>query len=69
MGLHYQGYLLNCDPMPLMDGRFGAQIVITSKRGEIVIEKLFPSLEAFSNRYDAIEYARRWGKAWVDDNE
>lgn len=67
--LHYQGYLLKCGPMVLADGRFGAHVAITLQTVNSVIEKGYPSLEAFADEDDAIEYAKRWGKAWIDDNE
>jgi hypothetical protein len=62
----YLGYLFICEPMVLDDGRFGAQILIRSNNGILITENRFPSLEDFSNEHDAIEYAKRWGKAWVD---
>lgn len=67
--VHYRRYLLACEPRSLPDGRFGAQIAITLENGRLVIEKRFPALEIFSDERDAIEYAKRWGRAWVDENE
>jgi hypothetical protein len=64
----YKGYLFDCEPMPLTDGRFGAQIII-SKDGvwEPVTSKRFPALENFPTEDEAIEFSKQWGKQWVDD--
>lgn len=67
--IHYQGYVFECAPIPLADGRFSARIAIVSHRGKTVIECQLPALAAFGVEDAAIEYAKRWGKAWVDDNE
>ena len=63
----YHGYLLHCDPMPMADGRFGAQVVIANEEGSSHLDRLFPSLEYFETEGDAVAYAKAWGIRWVDD--
>ncbi|TAM15921.1 MAG: hypothetical protein EPN65_16535 [Pandoraea sp.] len=62
-------YLLHCDPMPMADGRFGAQVVIvTGHDGPALVERRFSALEYFEVEDEAVRYARKWGEAWVRDN-
>ncbi|KVD57296.1 hypothetical protein WI87_18825 [Burkholderia ubonensis] len=62
-------YLMHCDPMPFADGRFGAQVVITTGHdGSAVVERRFPALGEFDTEEEAVEYARQWGRTWIDDN-
>jgi hypothetical protein len=63
-------YLLHCDPMPMpmADGRFGAQVVIYSEEGTETVARRFPALEEFATEKEAVEHARAWGHAWVKDN-
>ena len=66
-GFKYGRYLLRCDPMPMADGRFGAQVVVTSEEGNDHVERPFPSLGEFNTEADAVAHARAWGVRWVDD--
>lgn len=62
-------YLLDCDPMPMADGRFGAQVVITTGHdGAVISSRRYPSLEYFKTEAEAVEYAKEWGKAWIREN-
>ncbi|AOY99919.1 hypothetical protein BKK81_12190 [Cupriavidus sp. USMAHM13] len=62
-------YLLDCDPMPMADGRFGAQVCITTGHdGAELITRLYPSLDHFATEEEAVSYARDWGRAWIRDN-
>lgn len=67
-GFRYGRYLFHCDPMPLADGRFGAQVVVASEDGADHVERLFPSLAEFPTEADAVAHAKAWGIRWVDDN-
>lgn len=65
----YKGYALDCDPMPMKDGRFGAQVAIwrfpigTGEKGQFLT-----TLGYFDTEADAVEHARTIGARWVDDN-
>lgn len=67
-GIKYRGFLLHCDPMPMADGRFGAQVVIATEEGYEHVERSFPALGYFSAEEEAVAYAKEWGKSWVDDH-
>jgi hypothetical protein len=69
--VHHNGteYLMHCDPMPMADGRFGAQVVIISGHdGPELIERRFPALDEFDTEEEAVEHSRKWGRAWIADN-
>jgi hypothetical protein len=62
-------YLLHCDPMPMADGRFGAQvIIIRGHDGSELIERRFPALDYFDTEEEAADYARHWGAQWIEDH-
>lgn len=62
-------YLLHCDPMPMADGRFGAQVIVISGHdGPALVERRFPALEYFDTEDEAVQYARDWAKAWISEN-
>jgi hypothetical protein len=62
-------YLMHCDPMPMADGRFGAQVVIIKGHdGPVVIERRFPALDYFDTEAEAVEHARQWGGGWIVGN-
>lgn len=63
----YRACVLACDPMPMADGRFGAQVVIYDHRGAEVQTRRFPALEYFAEEKDAVEHAYKVGKQIVDD--
>jgi hypothetical protein len=66
-GFFYNGYELHCDPMKMMDGRFGAQVFICDDRGSERLERQFPALEYFATEKEAVDHAYAFGKRWVDD--
>ena len=66
-GFRYKQYLLHCDPMPMADGRFGAQVTIASEEGNHHVDRRFPSLDEFDTEGEAVAYAKAWGIRWVDD--
>ena len=66
-GFTYRGFRLLCDPMPMADGRFGAQVVVTIEEGAQHVERPFPSLDYFRTEAEAVAYARAWGQRWVDN--
>ena len=61
-----QGYLLQCDALPLGDGSFHAQVQITRYRdqADMGLTRLTPEL-AYATRAVAIEHARAWSVDWV----
>lgn len=62
-------FVLHCAPMPMADGRFGSQVVISSGHdGPELVERLFSSLAYFDTEAEAVEHAKQWGIRWVDDN-
>ena len=64
----YKGRILHCDPMPMADGRFGAQVTIASGHGSPGIsEQTFPALRYFDKEADAVEYAHDYGRRWIND--
>lgn len=66
----YRGYLLNCEPRQLVDGRFEAQAsVAVELAGHEVVVQHFPALEYFVTEVTAAEYAKRWATRWIDANE
>jgi hypothetical protein len=67
-GYKIGNYLLHCDPMPMADGRFGAQVVIYSQEGTETVARRFPALQEFATEAEAVEHARAWGAAWVKDH-
>lgn len=66
-GFNHLGYRLNCDPMPMADGRFGAQVTIESEEENQHIDRRYPSLEVFDSEAEAVDFAKVWGIRWVDD--
>lgn len=66
-GFNYRGYRLHCDPMPMTDGRFGAQVMIASEEGNQHVERKFPSLDEFDSEAEAVDCAKAWGIRWVDN--
>jgi hypothetical protein len=67
-GFKYRGFTLGCDPMPLADGRFSAQVVIGREEGGQHVDRSFPALPEFPTEAEAVQYAKEWGKRWVDDH-
>ncbi len=67
-GFKYKDYLLECDPMPMADGRYGSQVTVRGADGSEAIERRFPALDYFSTELEAVEHAKYWGKSWVDDH-
>jgi hypothetical protein len=62
-------YLLHCDPMPMADGRFGAQAIVSNgHNGPALIERRFPALEYFTTEDEAVAYAREWALNWIREN-
>jgi len=64
-----QGYLLRCVAIPLENGGFHAQVQITrySDKSDMGTTSFTPEV-AYSTRAIAIEHARAWSVAWVDNN-
>lgn len=67
-GFNYKGFKLACDPMPMANGNFGAQVVIYSDIGEETITRRYPALEYFSTEKDAVGHGHAVGK-WIVDEE
>ncbi len=67
-GFKYKDFLLDCDPMPMSDGRFGSQVTVRSVGGPIAIERRFPALDYFLTEQEAVDHAKYWGISWVDEN-
>lgn len=61
-------YELHCDPMPMADGRFGAQVVIYTNEVGKLVERRFPALDYFDTEAEAVAHARGWGERWIEDN-
>ncbi len=68
-GVKYKGYRLNCEPMLLTDGRYGAQIIISSATGDAMLERALPSLDEFGTEEEAFEHSKQYGQRWVDDHQ
>lgn len=67
-GFRHKDYLLHCDPMPLRNGRFGAQVRVESGHGgATMFNRLFPSLGDFATEAEAVEHAKQVGMRWIDD--
>ena len=64
----YRDYLLTCQPMRQLDGRFQARVVITSLAGDRTRSQRFFDLEVFDSEDAAVEHARESGMKWIDDN-
>lgn len=65
----YKGRILHCDPMPMDDGRYSAQVTISSGHGDPEIsEQKFPALRHFAKEEDAVEYAHDHGKRWINEH-
>lgn len=62
----YRGRQLRCDPMPMADGKFGAQLVVTHRDGAADVDTSFPSLGYFDTEGDAVAYAKAFGVKHVD---
>lgn len=56
-----------CDPMPMADGRFGAQVMIGNEEGASHVERMFPALDYFKTEAEAVTHAKAWGVRWVDN--
>lgn len=66
-GFKYRGFILHCDPMPMADGRFGAQVAIANEEGKSHLERMFPSLDYFLTEDEAVAHSRAYGHRWIDD--
>ena len=66
-GFKYRGFFLHCDPMPMGDGRYGAQVVVANDEGASHLERMFPALEYFNTEADAVAFAKAYGVQWVDN--
>jgi len=63
----YKGFQLNCDPMPMADGRFGAQVLVLE--GETTLQAfLFPALAYFPTEKEAVEHGEQTGIRWIEEN-
>jgi hypothetical protein len=63
----YRDFLLSCQPVQQIDGRYQARVVIMSMAGHQTRSQRFLDLtEAFDSEKDAVECARQSGMAWVD---
>jgi hypothetical protein len=66
----YRGFLLSCDAARIAPGRFQAHVVIARRDDlHIVVSRFFPVQHAFVNEAEAVEHARAWGTAWIDEND
>ncbi len=66
----YRDYLLSCQPVQQVDGRYQGRVVIMSMAGHQTRSQRFLDLpEAFDTEKDAVECARQSGMAWVDVNQ
>ena len=65
-GFAYKGFKLACDPMPMADGRFGAQVVIYEDTGSEMLTHRHSSLGYFEKEEDAVGCAYAFAKNWVD---
>ena len=68
-GYSYKGYDLHCDPMPMADGRFGAQVAVYKHAtGSEKFGRKFPALGYFATEQKAAEHGKAVGMRWVDEN-
>ena len=67
MKFNYRGFQLHCGPMPMRDGRYGAQVIISNNEGDQHIDRKFSTLEYFSTEAEAISYAKDYGMRWIDE--
>lgn len=61
-------YELHCEPMPMADGRFGAQVVIYSNEGAELFARHFPALDYFATEDEAVQHALGVGKRWIAEH-
>jgi hypothetical protein len=64
----YKGWLLQCEPQRLADGRFDPRLVMQSYRGgeTVEIDIKMKNAPIFESEEDAFEYALAKGKEQID---
>jgi hypothetical protein len=62
----YRGYTLDCEPVRRSDACFIAQVVISREAGEALDEYSFPNLCIRNSAPSAAQFAKDWGRQWVD---
>lgn len=64
--IKYRGYTLDCEPVRWNDTCFIAQVTISREAGEDLDEFSFPNLCIRETAPSAAQFAKAWGREWVD---
>lgn len=64
--IKYRGYTLDCEPVRWSDECFIAQVVISREAGAALDEYSFPNLCIRNSAPSAAQFAKDWGRQWVD---
>lgn len=64
--IKYRGYTLDCEPVRWNDDCYIAQVTISREAGEGLDEYEFPNLCIRNSAPSAAQYAKAWGRQWVD---
>jgi hypothetical protein len=62
----YKGYEMTPSAPRLGNGLFAADLVLESHRGPYTDVERFEALDYFFEAEQAVAYALRWGKLWID---
>ena len=68
-GMRYKNFILQWEPAPTADGRFGAQMIVADEEGSPLVEERAPTLGIFATEEEAIDHAKEWGRKWADEHK
>jgi hypothetical protein len=63
----YKGYRMTPSARPLDNGLYAASLELESQRGPSTDIDSFEALDYFFEAEQALAYALRWGKLWIDN--
>jgi len=62
----YKGYLVCAAATPLHNGLYAANLLIEKISAAQAPASQFPELDYFFEEAQAVAYATRWGRMWID---
>jgi len=63
----YKGYLVHAAATPLHNGLYAATLQIEKPAEACASTARFPELDYFFEEEQALAYATRWGRLWIDN--
>jgi hypothetical protein len=63
----YKGYLVHAAATPLHNGLYAATLHIETPAETCTPATRFPELDYFFEEEQALAYATRWGRMWIDN--